>query len=240
MGVVPAGGAGGEPAGASAVPAALRRPRPPGLPRAAAAGRSGSGRAMGDFVDLRAEPLTPDRFADLEALFSRKGCSFARGCWCMGYRVSGRIRPPEGVAERDHARALLRDLAGREPAPGLLGYDGAEPVGWVAVGPREGFARLARSPVMRPVDDRPVWSAVCFVVPSELRGRGVATTMLRAAVEHARASGAEALEGYPVDKPDRSQPQWMWHGARGMFDAAGFEEIARRKAHRPVVRLALT
>lgn len=39
-------------------------------------------------------PLTPERFADLEALFAEKGCSFARGCWCMDYRVIGKQIPP--------------------------------------------------------------------------------------------------------------------------------------------------
>jgi hypothetical protein len=31
----------------------------------------------------------------------------------------------------------------------------------------------------------------------------------------------------------------MWFGAKRMYDAAGFEEVARRKPARPVVRLAL-
>jgi hypothetical protein len=29
----------------------------------------------------------------------------------------------------------------------------------------------------------------------------------------------------------------MWFGAKSMYDAAGFEEAARRKPQRPVVRL---
>jgi len=29
----------------------------------------------------------------------------------------------------------------------------------------------------------------------------------------------------------------MWFGAKSMYDAAEFEEVARRKPHRPVVRL---
>jgi hypothetical protein len=31
-------------------------------------------------------PLTSDRWTDLEAVFLAKGCSMARGCWCMYYR----------------------------------------------------------------------------------------------------------------------------------------------------------
>jgi ribosomal protein S18 acetylase RimI-like enzyme len=31
----------------------------------------------------------------------------------------------------------------------------------------------------------------------------------------------------------------MWFGAQSMYDRAGFEEVARRKPARPVVRLKL-
>ena len=92
---------------------------------------------------------------------------------------------------------------------------------------------------MNPVDDRPVWSIVCFVVPSPLRGLGIAKTLLQHAIDYARANGASAVEAYPVDKPQHSQPQWLWHGAKAMFDRAGFVELARRKPERPLMRLGL-
>jgi ribosomal protein S18 acetylase RimI-like enzyme len=42
-----------------------------------------------------------------------------------------------------------------------------------------------------------------------------------------------------VDKPTRGADDWLWHGAKSMYDKAGFEEVARRKPQRPVVRLRL-
>jgi len=51
--------------------------------------------------------------------------------------------------------------------------------------------------------------------------------------------GATVVEAYPVDKPERCADEAMWFGAKSMFDAAGFEELARRKATRPVVRLRI-
>ncbi len=56
-------------------------------------------------------PLIAARFADLEALFAGKGCSFARGCWCMEYREAGRPALPDGVTRADHRREALRTLA---------------------------------------------------------------------------------------------------------------------------------
>jgi GNAT superfamily N-acetyltransferase len=187
-----------------------------------------------------ARPLTLANFADLEAVFGAKGCSFARGCWCMAYRISGRPRPPEGMTAAAFQREGLRALAASGPPPGLIGYDAAgAPAGWVAVGPREDFARLRRSPVMGPVDDRPAWAVVCFVVPGPLRGRGVARALLGHAVRHARAQGARIVEGFPVDKPGRSPDGWLWHGTKGLFAGAGFAEVARRKPTRPVMRLEI-
>lgn len=45
---------------------------------------------------LEVRPLTPGRWADLQALFGAPGCGVARRCWCMYYRRSGGV-----------ARALL-------------------------------------------------------------------------------------------------------------------------------------
>jgi hypothetical protein len=56
---------------------------------------------------------------------------------------------------------------------------------------------------------------------------------------YARSQGATLVEAYPVDKRDRSHPNSMWHGPKRLYDEAGFTEVARRKATRPVVRRRL-
>jgi GNAT superfamily N-acetyltransferase len=123
--------------------------------------------------------------------------------------------------------------------PGLIGYEDGVPVAWVSLGPREDYPKLRRSPVMKPVDDRPVWSIVCFFVDRSVRGKGFADRMLRAAVDHARAHGARLVEAYPVDAQKRIDPDDMFFGAKSMYDRAGFREVARRRPTRPVVRRAL-
>ena len=187
---------------------------------------------------LTMHPLTPDRWADFESIFRAKGCSVARGCWCMYYRQSGSQPVPPGLTRAESNRRTIKALVDAGETPGLLGYRDGTPVGWISLGPREQYAKLRRSPVMNPVDDQPVWSIVCFVVPALYRGQGVARALLAGAVDHARKSGVRFLEAYPVDKPRRSPDEFMWFGAKSMFDAAGLE-IARRKPARPVVRLRL-
>ena len=191
-------------------------------------------------MEVVVHPLTPRRWPDLEALFAARGCSEARGCWCMYYRVSGKgayTRPSE--AQRAVAHDALKALAAEDPPPGLIGYHGKTPVGWLSLGPRETFAKLRNSPAMKPVDDAKVWSIVCLVVPSEYRRQGVARALLQGAVDYARSRGVKLVEAYPVDRNEKGAPEAPWFGSLSMYDELGFEEVARRRPARPVVRLHL-
>jgi len=128
----------------------------------------------------------------------------------------------------------------------LVAYDGAEAVGWISIGPRDDYERLAHSTVLMPIDDKPVWSIVCFVVGRRARGRGVARALLDAGVDYARDHGARMLEAYPVDVPDgeRIPSANVFRGTLTMFERAGFKVVARRQGPgaerpRPIVRRAI-
>jgi GNAT superfamily N-acetyltransferase len=190
-------------------------------------------------LDVR--PLTSDRFAELAALFEEGGDP--RWCWCTYFRVRGRDWSNSTAAGN---RAEMESLAGREDvAPGLLGYRDGRVVGWVSLGPRSDYKRLASSKILAPVDDTPVWSIVCFVVSRRARGQGVATELLAAAIDYARDHGATMLEAYPVDTTDGRVPAAnAYHGPLPMFERAGFHVVERRQWNaktpiRPIVRLAL-
>ena len=190
-------------------------------------------------MDIEIRPLDRGRWRDLESIFEAKGCSIARGCWCMYYRETGKTPVAPGQSPAEARKLALHALADRQPPPGLIAYAAGTPVGWVSLGPRADFLKLRRSPVMKPVDARPVWSIVCFVVPPAFRHQGVATALLRGAMDFAAAHGATLLEAYPVDKAERGADDGPWFGAKSMYDKAGFVEVARRKPTRPVVRLKL-
>jgi GNAT superfamily N-acetyltransferase len=190
-------------------------------------------------LKLTIAPLTRERWPDLVALFSRPGLSVARNCCCTYYRHSGRRELPAGMTYAERNRRDLKATVDRGTVPGLIGYDGGNPVGWVSLGPREEFARLARSSVMKPVDDKPVWSIICFVVDPRLRRRGVARAMLAGALAWARERGVTLIEAYPCDRSAPARDDDMWFGAKSMFDREGFVEVARRKPGRPVMRKTL-
>jgi GNAT superfamily N-acetyltransferase len=188
-------------------------------------------------LDLEIHPLTPDRFADVAALFGQGGDP--KWCWCAFWRVRGLDWTN---ATADSNRERLRKLAKRTPAPGLVAYRDDEPVGWVGLGPRQTFDRLQHSKVLAPIDDKPVWSIVCFVVGRRHRGKGVARALLDGAIGYARDHGATLLEGYPADtSAGRVSAAAAYKGTVGMFERAGFEVVERRQWNRttpvrPIVR----
>jgi GNAT superfamily N-acetyltransferase len=192
-------------------------------------------------IDMRIaiKPLTRDNWLDLVELFDRRGASIARGCYCMCYRRSGKHEKPPGITYSESNKRALKALVDRGVVPGLVGYEDGRPIGWVSLGPREDYAKLARSPVMKPVDQKPVWSIVCFFVDAKARHRRVADALLKGAVVWAKKQGVALLEAYPQDKRRQSADDSMWFGSKAMFDRTGFVEVARRRPLRPVVRKTL-
>lgn len=187
-------------------------------------------------MSFEARPLTADTWEDLETLFGLPGGSIVRGCWCMFYRKTGK----ESGLARERNKQALRDLVdGGGVAPGLIGYLDGEPAGWLSLGPREDYLKLRRSPIMKPVDDTPVWSVVCTYVAKPYRGMGLQHRLLAAAVRFAREAGATMLEAYPVDKTERSHDDFMFFGSRSLYERAGFSEVVRRSPTRVVMRREL-
>ncbi|HXI46061.1 MAG TPA: GNAT family N-acetyltransferase [Candidatus Acidoferrales bacterium] len=191
---------------------------------------------------IRVEPLTDATWEPLAALFREGGDP--RWCWCQFWRLRSkdfsRLKVPE-------LRDRLHEQAASDLAPGLVAFDGERAVGWVSLGPRDSFQRVVHSKVIPKIDERPVWSIVCFAVSETARGRGVGRALLDAAVAFAREAGAEALEAYPVEVPAGSTipAESAFGGTLPMFRRAGFRVVADRasdpsKVHpRVVVRLDL-
>jgi GNAT superfamily N-acetyltransferase len=199
---------------------------------------------MSPSPELAIVPLTGERFDDLAELFATGD---PRWCWCMYFRVRGQSW---ANASADGNRAELERLAkdgtrDGSIAPGLVAYRDGSAVGWVSLAPREDYERLAFSKLLRPVDDRPVWSIVCFVVSRKHRGSGVAGALLDGAIAYARDHGAATLEAYPVHQSrGRISSDAAYGGTQGMFERAGFAVAEVRQWNaasppRPIMRLDL-
>jgi len=197
-------------------------------------------RTSGVKPDVAIHPLTSDRWDDLAALFDEGGDP--KWCWCQFYRVRGL---DWSNSSADGNRERLATLTRDGPPPGLVGYQDGRAVGWVSLAPRPAYDRLTHAKLLAPVDDKPVWSIVCFVVSRSARGQGVARALLDGAIAWAKREGATILEAYPSDVQGRKVPAAnLYHGSLSMFEDAGFEVVARRQFNRttpvrPIVRLDL-
>jgi GNAT superfamily N-acetyltransferase len=121
--------------------------------------------------------------------------------------------------------------------PGVIGYIGDEPVAWCSLAPRERYSRLGRSRILKPVDDEPVWSVVCFFIAKSHRRLGLSSVMLEEAVQYAASRGAGIVEGYPVEpRKGRTADVFAYTGLARTFLEAGFTEVARRSETRPIMR----
>jgi ribosomal protein S18 acetylase RimI-like enzyme len=174
-------------------------------------------------IEIR--PLDGSSWDALAALFREGGDP--RWCWCQHWRLRSKDM---AAAKVPQLRQRLHDQATSEQPPGLVAFDGDRAVGWVSLGPRADFERIERSRVIPKVDDRPVWSIVCFAVSSSARGQGVARALLDGAIDYARERGAEALEAYPVrvGESEAIHPDAAFTGTLPMFERAGFRVVAER------------
>jgi GNAT superfamily N-acetyltransferase len=186
------------------------------------------------------EPLRSERFSDLAALFNEGGDP--KWCWCMYFRKRGMSWSNSTAATN---RAGLEALAEGQTKPGLVAYQDGTAVGWVSLGPRETYDRLGSSKVLAPLDEKPVWSIVCFVVSKRARGAGVASALMESAVRYAREQGATTLEGYPVAaERGRVHAAEAFHGTQSMFEKQGFvlaekRQYSKSSPVRPIMRLDL-
>jgi GNAT superfamily N-acetyltransferase len=167
------------------------------------------------------EVVPAKKFADVKTMVGPKRPD-ANVCWCLSYRLSSKENLSlHGTARGERVRALMKD-----GPPGVLAYDGDEVVGWAAVHPRAdtSFATNRRIPL---VDELDVWSVWCIRVRPGHRGEGISHALLDGAVAFARAGGAPAIEGYPVDNKGAKVDLTMAYvGTRALFQKAGFRKAA--------------
>ncbi|MGX1132167.1 GNAT superfamily N-acetyltransferase [Streptomyces glaucescens] len=161
-------------------------------------------------------------FEDVRAVLGPKSPT-ANVCWCLSYRVPSKLNNElRGPARGEYVAGLCQ----ADPPPGVLAYDGGEPVGWAAVAPRAqtSFARNRKIPH---VDDLPVWCVWCIRVRPGHRKQGVSHALIAGAVDFARAHGAPAIEAYPLDNGDaRVDLTMAYPGLRKNFERAGFTHAA--------------
>lgn len=182
--------------------------------------------------EIEIRPVSKDRWNDLESLFGSSGAY--SGCWCMWWRIKSKDFERNG---NQGNKAAMQQIVSRDEIPGLIAFMNHQAIGWISLGPREVFGRIGRSPILKAVDEQSVWSIVCFFIQRNFRNQGVGSALIEGAIQFARSRGVKTLEAYPIDTHGQKRPPAdLFTGTQAMFESAGFKEIARRKATRPILR----
>jgi GNAT superfamily N-acetyltransferase len=183
-------------------------------------------------------PVTIDRWPDLERLFAAsagEALGNPSRCWCMEWRMNDHDSWSQRArAGGEENRLGMEAFIASGEVPGILAYEGAEPVGWCSVSPRATLVGMHRAGVFRSPLRPDVWSLVCFYVPETHRGLGLMRGLVAAATRYAVDRGAAIVEGYPMVA---NAP--LDDGAGGIvpaFERAGFVEVARPSVYQRVMR----
>ena len=185
----------------------------------------GSPPGKADEAEISFTEVTRSTRADFENLFEQPGGP--KYCWCTAWR---KLPSREHVPNDEKKRTIISLIEADTPV-GILAHVDDKTVGWCSVAPRETYRRLSRQ---QDDGETGVWSIVCFYVPRALRGDGLASALLDAAIDHAFAKGAGTIEAYPVDQ---ASPSYSFMGFRDMFAARGFRETGMAGSRRHVMRL---
>ena len=192
---------------------------------------------MQESTNVEVYPATTERWKDIESLFGEKG-AYA-GCWCMFWRLD---RADFKKMKGKGTKAVLKGMTTSNEVAGLLAYLDGQPIGWCSIGPRQDYAALENSRILKRIDDKPVWSVVCFFVAKPFRSKGIMSALLRGAVKYAEQNGAEIIEGYPIDmQTEKLAGQKLnsysgYMGIASIFRAAGFAKVADASETQLVMR----
>lgn len=193
--------------------------------------------------DVTVVPANEASWEDLQAVFGR---GTAAKCQCQRIKLGDHDYFRMPVEERAHRLREETDCGNPDAdrTSGLVAYLDGEPAGWVAVEPRGSYRRLRGSSVpwsgrTQDPDDPDVWAIVCFAIRPGYRRLGLTRPLAKAAVEHARAHGAKAVEGYPMVPRPGQDVSWgeMNVGSRNTFLAAGLRDVSHPTTRRLVMRL---
>jgi GNAT superfamily N-acetyltransferase len=131
----------------------------------------------------------------------------------------------------------MNNLIENGTIPGILTYQYDKLVGWCSMARRDDFPALKNSRILRKIDDKPIWSVVCFYINKNYRRKGLTVELLKAAKKYVKIKKGKIIEGYPVEpKSGKTADAFVWTDLASAFLKAGFKGVERRSETRPIMR----
>ena len=186
-------------------------------------------------IKLKFESLTAANWKKFETLMGEKGgCG---NCWCMFFRL-----PYSHFQENkpDGNKKMMKQLVNKGKPQGLIASINDEPIGWIAMAPREDYLKLENARTFKRIDDKPVWSITCFFIKKEFRHKGVSQQLIKGAIDFAKKKKIKTLEAYPAIPYSEKVPHaFLWVGVLSSFIRNGFTIVQQNSKSRAMVRIDL-
>ena len=184
---------------------------------------------------LKFDSLNSANWKQFDTLMGEKGgCG---NCWCMFFRLPYKLfqeNKPNGN------KKLMKQLVNKEKPVGLIASLNEEPIGWIALAPREDYLKIENSRAFKRIDDKPVWSITCFFIKKEFRRMGLSQQLIKGAIDFAKKKKIKTLEAYPsIPYNEKVPPPFLWVGVLSAFTKNGFKIIQQNSKSRAMVRIDL-
>ena len=157
-------------------------------------------------------------------------------CYCRAYLIAD---PEQWDAACDTGLNREPMCAGirNGAVDGMLARVNGDVVGWLHMGPAARFNFAARFHD-RAEDAPDVAGIVCLLVAARMRRQGVATALLRGAIETLRDRGFRRVRAWPRTEESDETEMSLFHGPRALYLSEGFNPVGER-GHLTVMERAL-
>lgn len=162
------------------------------------------------------------------------------GCYCVWYHWNNELENELNECTEEEKKHFNRNLSKKFIRQGVLqgylAYANEKVIGWCNVNDRKNYDRLNRDLGQDSRDDlskdEKCKSIVCFIVIPEMRGKGIATELLKVVCKDTQKSGYSYIEAYPATGEFKAL---NYHGPYSMYEKQGFKLI-RNENGEAVVR----
>jgi GNAT superfamily N-acetyltransferase len=195
-------------------------------------------------LDFEFTPATIEHADALDAFFAR--CDVP--CHCRYWHFQGDKNAWLDRcfnAPAENAREFREELQHESDLMGIVARNPTTAAihAWLKITPATHVGKLYQQRLYKNLpcfagDRSATFTIGCLLVEPDFRHRGLAHSLLHAAIRAARAHGARQIEAFPRRGEHLGDPE-LWMGPISIFERAGFQ-VVNDFAPYPVLRLELT